>query len=121
MTITEFNNSVTLNAIKTAVEANQVLLTDLKALAESRNVINQAILDLQTHIHVDHWHQANGGVPLAAILVNEYMGSQDLNGDGMIYGVDFHISPDCPERPPMLETFPTGGIAMTWPDYVGSL
>lgn len=57
--------------------------------------------------------------PKAAILVNEYMGAEDLDGNGMIYGKEFHIKAD--SRPPMLASLPEKGTALTWDEYLQTL
>lgn len=89
-------------------------LDELKAVQES-------ILALLAHIDSDHWDQAGATVPKAAILVNEYMGNQDLDGNGLVYGKDFHIDPACPDRPPMLADLPDDGFPATWADYLAGV
>jgi hypothetical protein len=97
------------------------LLEEHRALLEA---VNAEIVGLRAdieHIHSAHWHQANASVPKAAVLVNEYMGGEDLDGNGLVYGRDFHIAPDCPDRPPMLESLPSAGRPLSWDEYLGSL
>jgi len=53
------------------------------------------------------------GIPAAAVLVSEYYGDEDLDDNGLIYGVDFYITDDIP----MLEGIPPAGIAMTRDEY----
>ncbi|WP_027358066.1 hypothetical protein [Desulforegula conservatrix] len=57
--------------------------------------------------------------PKAAILVNEYMGAEDLDGNGLIYGKTFYIKAD--SRPPMLASLPEKGSALTWDEYLQTL
>ena len=58
-----------------------------------------------------------GGTPIVAPLVAEYHGNEDLDGNGLIYGVDFVLS----DPPPMLQGIPEGAPAtMTLAEYVAS-
>ena len=99
---------------------NQKLDEVISEIAGLRAEIAGLRADIE-HIHSAHWHMANATVPKAAILVNEYMGGEDLDGNGMIYGKDFHIAPDCPDRPPMLRSLPNEGQPMSWAEYLGGL
>ena len=66
-----------------------------------------------------YWAASAGNAPpKAAVLVNEYMGNEDLDGNGLIYGVDFHIGPG---KPPMLNSMPENGSTLTWQQYLNSL
>jgi hypothetical protein len=60
-------------------------------------------------------------VPKAVKLVSEYMGSEDMDGNGKVYGVDFHISPADPNRPPMLANLPEEGSPMLWSEYIAEV
>lgn len=62
---------------------------------------------------------SGGGVPKAAMLLNEYMGGEDLDGNGAVYGKHFYITAS--ERPPMLATMPETGTEWTWQQYLDSL
>lgn len=110
-----------LEVVKTSVLNQETLLEDIKALAQNRNTINQNVLNTLEHIHTEHWHYTGRGVPAASTLANEYHGNQDLDGNGMIYGIDFHIDPECPDRPPMLRSVPNNGVAMAWSTYLESI
>ena len=58
-----------------------------------------------------------GGTPIVAPLVAEYHGNEDLDGNGLIYGVDFVLS----DPPPMLQGIPEGAPAtMTLAEYAAS-
>jgi hypothetical protein len=57
---------------------------------------------------------SNAAPSAAALLSQEYYSGQDLDGDTLIFGVDFYISVDCPE---MLIDIPTNGAPKTWTEY----
>ncbi len=105
--------------------ADEALITaPLEAVLVELAGIKSEIAGLRAvieHIHTGHWHLANATVPKAALLVNEYMGGEDLDGNGLVYGRDFHIAPDCPAKPPMLKSLPNEGTPMSWTEYLGSL
>lgn len=88
------------------------------AKLDELKMIQEGILSLLTHIDIEHWDQAGATVPKAATLVNEYMGNQDLDGNGQIYGKDFHIDPACADKPPMLSSLPNEGRSMAWNEYL---
>ena len=78
-----------------------------------------SILELQQHFNTEHWDKTSGdAIPKAVALVSEYMGGEDMDGNGKIYGKDFHIDPDDPAKPPMLANMPNEGLAVTWADYL---
>jgi hypothetical protein len=58
----------------------------------------------------------NQGSNAASLLASEYFSNQDLDGDGLIYGVDFYIS----DPPEMLSTIPARGTIRTWAQYKDS-
>jgi hypothetical protein len=95
----------------------------VKAMHDDVKAILTEMLELQRHVHEQHWHGGSGRVPRAAALVNEYMGNQDLDGNGMVYGRDFYIDPECSEKPPMLSAIQPadGAVKMTWPEYLSSV
>lgn len=62
---------------------------------------------------------SGGGPPKASLLLNEYMGGEDLDGNGAIYGKHFFITAS--ERPPMLATMPEAGEEWSWQEYLDSL
>lgn len=96
-----------------------------------------SLLKESNHIHGSHYHprehlcatipascggQASGfsgNVPKAAALVAEYVGNEDLDGNGLIYGIDFYICDA--DLPPMLEEMPKGGTSYTWLQYLATL
>jgi len=73
------------------------------------------------HVHSSHWHphyhtceeiptkggypsgHNNFSTPYATVLITEYMSSQDLDGNGFIYGKDFMIS-DSIDKPIMIKS-----------------
>jgi hypothetical protein len=57
---------------------------------------------------------ASTSTPAASVLAQEYFTNQDIDGDGLIYGVDFYISTN---RPKMLDNIPRIGVAKTWTQY----
>ena len=63
--------------------------------------------------------QINAGIPQSSLLVSEYYGNQDMDGNGLIYGVDFYISSS--DIPQSLKIIPKKGAPMTWNDYLGSI
>jgi len=63
---------------------------------------------------------------IASVLLAEFMGNEDLDDDGEIYGKTFKIDPTDDNRPLMLkeiEDHPklTATVTMTWADYLASL
>jgi len=101
---------------------------------------------IQKHIHNEHNHQLehacedgyatdcglpagsglSGVVPKANALVAEFVGNEDLDDNGLVYGKDFKIDPTDSDMPPMLEpvdTHPgnTATVTMTWQEYLDSL
>jgi len=56
--------------------------------------------------------------PAASLLVQEYYNSEDADGNGLIYGVDFYISTG---RPKILENIPKRGVPMQWQEYLASI
>lgn len=48
-----------------------------------------------------------------AILSQEYYSKQDLDGDGLIYGIDFYIY----DPPEILANIPSVGTMMSWATY----
>ena len=70
---------------------------------------------------------AGGGAPAAAKLINEFMGSEDLDENGQVYGKDFMIDPEDEDIPPMLKQihsnpdFVEPETKMSWADYLASL
>jgi hypothetical protein len=71
-----------------------------------------------------------GALPLAAVLTQEYLMRQDLDGGkgsgGSVYGVDFHIDLADPGCPPILSPIHAQpgwndtGVALTWAAYLAS-
>jgi hypothetical protein len=49
-----------------------------------------------------------------SILHSEYYNNQDLDNDGLVYGVDFYISVD---KPKLLAGIPNKGYPKTWAEY----
>lgn len=84
--------------------------TNVKLLGLDQEIVdlltqlNSKIDDLSDKVHRD----------AAATLSLEYFSSQDLDGDGLIYGKDFYISVD---RPPMLDEIPKAGAPKSWAEY----
>jgi hypothetical protein len=57
-------------------------------------------------------------IPTASLLVQEYYNNEDIDGNGMIYGVDFYISSN---RPKILDNIPKRGVGMSWESYLASI
>lgn len=83
--------------------------------------------DYQRHFDQEHWNKTGASVPKASVLVSEYMGNQDLDGNGLVYGFDFYITED-DTIPKMLlkiqqtsDFDKTGLTEMTWQQYLDSL
>lgn len=60
---------------------------------------------------------SGGGGSAASTLVQEYYGGEDLDGNGLVCGVDFYIS----DAPPMMSSIPQTGTSMTMQQYKDSL
>jgi len=81
----------------------------------------------QKHFDVAHWDKNDASVPRATILLNEFMGNQDLDGNGLVYGYDFYIAEDDNIPKMLLKTQQTkmfdktGLTEMTWEEYLSSL
>lgn len=116
-------------------ENNSLLLYLQNVLGKNQDIdvaaIGNNILTLCNHKHDSHLHQivhevnnipADGGnpsivdvdapPPYANSLVSEFVGNQDMDYNGMIYGFDFKIE-DGPDKPPMLQGLET---QPTWPN-----
>lgn len=98
----------------------------------------QDLDDYQMHVHDSHLHTVqhdvddvpatkgppNTIVPAAGILVQEFMGNEDLDSNGAIYGFDFMIDPTDTNKPatlPGLEQSPdwtTPVCVITWQQYL---
>lgn len=92
------------------------------------------IHDSHKHIHQHNCSEIPSacGVPLipseqpaATKLITEFMGNEDLDGNGLIYGYDFKIT-DGNDKPALLdgiESNPkfTATVEMTWADYLATL
>ena len=97
----------------------------------------QTLLMIEKHVHDSHMHASQhdaatvpadpGGkstiVPLASLLIGEFMGSEDLDGTGKIYGEDYMIDGSDENMPPMhrgLEQNPeweNPDCKITWEEY----
>jgi hypothetical protein len=88
------------------------ILTTLITKLDTIEATNQAILALLNRAFV---------APHASALVSEFMSTEDLDNNGLIYGKDFYITPST--VPPMLKNMniPKKGISMTWTDYLASV
>jgi hypothetical protein len=53
------------------------------------------------------------GSNAASLLVQEYYSKQDLDGDSLIYGIDFYIY----DPPEALASIPVAGTRMSWVQY----
>jgi hypothetical protein len=76
------------------------------------NTLIVDIADLKTQLD-DVNTSIDKGSNAASLLASEYFSNQDLDGDSLIYGVDFYIT-DCPA---MLSTIPARGTIRTWAQY----
>ena len=101
-----------------------------------------SVLRELNHMHGSHLHRYNHvcseipsscgdfgggyGTPFAGVLIAEFMGGEDLDNNGMIYGKDFMIS-DGEDKPPMLKAIEAGPDwveptnSMTWTQMMNSL
>lgn len=76
--------------------------------------------DLYTKIDaLDSTMTESTATTMASTLVNEYYGGQDMDGNGLVYGIDFYISSE--DIPQVLIYIPQDGSPMTWTDYVESM
>jgi len=69
------------------------------------NYCNQPakVIDMIQHVNQDHWDIGSGAsMPYAAILMSEYQANEDMDSNSKVYGFDFKINIDDPEKPPML-------------------
>lgn len=56
---------------------------------------------------------------VASMLSQEYFSGEDLDGDGKVYGVDFHCADDEANIPILLRQIDaSGGEALTWKQIV---
>jgi len=60
---------------------------------------------------------SGSSIPIVTPLVSEYHGNEDLDGNGLIYGVDFVLS----DPPPMLQGIPSVSTTMTFQEYKDSI
>ena len=116
-------------------------LKDILGIHTDKIETDQTVLMLNKHDHDSHLHAfPHAGVtvpttigsdtssaitpPKAASLIAEYMGNQDLDGNGAIYGYDFMIIGTDPEKPNMLKsiegmsTWTDPASKITWAAYL---
>ena len=119
----------------------------IETICTSLRDLMDNMLDMQEHIHDAHWHgsthYAEQGVNVepgkifippkvdeSSILNGEYQNKADKDGNGLIYGYDFVISNDDPEKPLPLRGVddmmlangdPQPSVKMTWQDYMSSI
>lgn len=122
---------------------SETLLRIESICTEIRDVMVN-VLDLQEHLHDSHWHGithfAEEGVNVenghifippiqdeSSILIIEYQNKIDKDANGLIYGYDFIIDDDDPQKPmslKMLEELmvanedPIPSIKFKWQDYL---
>jgi len=62
------------------------------------------LIEMIQHVNADHWDVGEGAaMPYAAILMSEYQANEDMDNNSKVYGFDFKINIDDPEKPPMLK------------------
>lgn len=65
--------------------------------------------------------------PKASLLLQEYQGGQDMDGNRMVYGRDFMINPNDPQIPKMIKTiqaqsdFPQDIQKLSWQEYLKTI
>jgi len=81
-----------------------------------QQIISNKINNIHTSINNKLDAVLNGGTKsgAAAMLHWEYFNKQDLDGDSLIYGIDFYISQDIPA---ILVSLPKSGIPLTWQEF----
>jgi hypothetical protein len=91
----------------------EIVIKDGKSFESSSDVslttMNTSLTDISDKIY---------SPPAATLLVQEYYNHEDFDGNGLIYGIDFHISAN---RPKILDNIPKRGVPMTWEDYLASI
>jgi len=128
-----------------SANGTDTLITLLEAVLGSvadKGGESESLYTIERHIHDGHWHNAEqhgvdefsvegsialgSTVPQASILINEYMGNEDLDANSAIYGFDFMIQ-DSAEKPPMLTAIESNPSwtdppsAISWEDYLDSI
>lgn len=93
--------SLMLSADYLIIDKLNSLIVDIADLKSSVESVNSSI---------------GKGSNAASLLSAEYYSKQDLDDDGLVYGVNFYIT-DCP---PMLTTIPARGTPITWSQYISS-
>jgi len=108
--MTDFGNIPPLSAdanefFALMLEADYAILEILGTLSDDITTVNSKLDSLGASV--------DRGSNAASLLSSEFYSKQDLDGDGLIYGIDFYIS-DAPE---MLATIPAVGSVITWAQY----
>jgi len=107
------SNSITTwlqNVVGTSAEAAAAIPSHPTGCDECGNPSN--LVNSSKHLNADHYDEMSGSAPYAAVLVTEYMANEERDGNLKIYGYDFKIRKDDPEKPKMLKGFETA------PDWV---
>jgi len=110
-----------------------------KAVLDSSKIVLNNIDTILNHVHESHEHKKSHdcsnlspgcgesiverklSVPYANTLISEYLGSQDLDGNGYVYGIDFGIN-DSSDKPKMLdaveidEAWTDPSVMVNWSD-----
>ncbi|MEA3357655.1 MAG: hypothetical protein U9Q67_04435, partial [Patescibacteria group bacterium] len=108
--------------------------------SESCSILDGMLLN--KHIHDSHWHRnphlaqdtdvglgdrfGPDPVPVVNTLISEFVGNEDLDGNGEIYGFDFKIDPADPDFPPALESIEnhprcTATELVLWSDFLATI
>jgi|WetSurMetagenome_2_1015567.scaffolds.fasta_scaffold02911_9 hypothetical protein len=97
------------------VEFFSLMLSANYLLIDKLNSLIVDIADLKTSIESVNT-SIDKGSNAASLLSAEYYSKQDLDNDGLVYGIHFYIT-NCP---PMLTTIPARGTPLTWDQYIDS-
>lgn len=115
------------------------LLENVLGKVSERDASNtvSTLVEVLNHIHSSHYHvyvhecesvpsecgQGSLVPPLSNILISEYNGKEDLDNNGLIYGVDFKINDDG-DKPNVLKSIENStywiepSSTMSWSEYV---
>ena len=138
MTIAEYFHTII--GKKEELDNNDSLIKMFKNIIGTKDQLtnDMSIYEYMDHIHKNHLHfvphdgytfdkdAGNTSIPKASILVNEFAGNEDLDGNGYIYGKDFKIKDD-DEKPSLLKGIEENPLwvdpnrEITWSQYLTEL
>jgi len=113
--------------IETGIDSIISEMIDIKhELTDSTSIINYA-LEVCKDTLLEMLIRSSSATPTSTALLNEFMAGEDLDRNGLIYGIDFMIDYTDPDMPKMLQTVHSNpswvdvDTRLTWVEYLETL